>query len=205
MSTTTRRVWKLFWAWDDEREEAWLAQMVREGWHLLAVGVPGRYVFRQGPPRLDVYRLDFCTATQDYAGYVQLFADAGWTLVGKMGGWQYFRYEAADSAEEGDGQALPEIYTDNHSKAAKYRRVATVLAILLPTYSFLVITLRDEASTWQHVLAGMLLGFVLLCLYAIARLLLRIRELEARDRTYNWIPLVASPQPPARTSMPAAR
>ena len=46
MSTTTRRVWKLFWAWDDEREEAWLAQMVREGWHLLAVGVPGCYVFR---------------------------------------------------------------------------------------------------------------------------------------------------------------
>jgi len=32
MATISKIKW--FWAWQDEKEEAWLSNMARDGWHL---------------------------------------------------------------------------------------------------------------------------------------------------------------------------
>jgi hypothetical protein len=44
---TEIRKWKLFWAWQDEKEEAWLRQMAQEGLHLKSPGL-GMYTFQPG-------------------------------------------------------------------------------------------------------------------------------------------------------------
>ena len=53
-----------FWAWADEKEEAYLREMALDGWHFKSVTFPGYYTFEKGEPRNDFYRLDFLSNTR---------------------------------------------------------------------------------------------------------------------------------------------
>jgi hypothetical protein len=173
----TKRMFKWFWAWNDEKEEQWLTSMAQQGWHLQSPGVFGVYTFSKGEPRNIVYRLDFKSADKNEDEYLQLFADAGWEYVGTLGGWRYFRIECSPGEEA-------EIYTDKASKMQKYQRVFTFLVILLPVYITLFSTLGPNG--WAggglggfyevvRVIAGL---FVLLFSYALVRIFLRINQLK---------------------------
>lgn len=173
MENQTLRKFKWFWAWDDEKEEAWLTEMSKQGWHLSSANFGGSYYFRKGPEEEYAYRLDFQTdQTKSRQEYLQLFADAGWEHVSTMGGWQYFRklYRTGESDE---------IYTDNHSKVAKYQRVMMLLVIFLPVY---MIMLRSELSTRYGGIFIFIevLQFLLLVVYifAIVKLIQRITQLK---------------------------
>ena len=171
MMNDTNRVFKWFWAWNDEQQEAWLTEMAREGWHLREPGVFGFYTFEQGAPRNVVYRLDFKTAGKDWAEYLQLFADAGWEHVGEAGGWQYFRTEAP----EGE---VPEIYTDKVSKVHKYQRIFFFLVIFLPIFSVTLNNVGRGSSTAMKVISLFLGLLMLLYAYAMVRIFLRILQLR---------------------------
>lgn len=167
----TKRVFRWFWAWNDEQEEAWLTDMARKGWHLCEPGVFGFYTFERGAPHNVVYRLDFKTAGKDREEYPQLFADAGWEHVGEMGGWQYFRKEAP----EGE---TPEIYTDTSSKIHKYQRPFLFLVILLPIWSVTLSTVGGGPTDLMKALSLVLGLFILLYAYALLRIFLRILQLR---------------------------
>lgn len=167
----TKRVFRWFWAWNDEQEEAWLTDRARQGWHLREPGVFGFYTFEQGAPRNVVYRLDFKTAGKDKEEYLQLFADAGWEHVGEMSGWQYFRKEAP----EGE---TPEIYTEKSSKIHEYQRLLFFLVIFLPIYSVTLSRVGSGSSGLWKALSLVLGLFVLLYAYAIVRIFLRILQLK---------------------------
>jgi len=173
----TKKEFKWFWAWNDEKEERWLTEMAQQGWHLQAPGVFGVYTFERGAPRNVVYRLDFKAAGKDMAEYQQLFADGGWDYLGAMGGWQYFRKESI----EGE---TPEIYTDNASKMSKYQRVLLFLVALLPIFMISLYNLR-AASNLDGFLAGFVGGmsvvgslFMLFYVYALLRIFRRMLELK---------------------------
>ena len=167
----TKREFKWFWAWNDEREERWLTEMAEQGWHLQAPGTFGFYTFERGAPRNVTYRLDFKTAGKDMEAYLQLFADAGWEHVGAMGGWQYFRKEAAA------GEA-PEIYTDQASKIYKYQRLLLFLTIFLPIYVVMLINLGEAPYGFTKVLSLVFALFMLFYAYAMVRILRRMLELK---------------------------
>ena len=98
---------KQFWAWQDEKEEAWLSEMAKQGLHLNNVPFPGNYHFKNGEPANFVYRLDYqALKTKDKDSYMQLFSDAGWEQVGEIGGWKYFRYKVTQGE-------VPEIWNRN--------------------------------------------------------------------------------------------
>lgn len=80
----TVRKFKWFWAWQDDKEEAWLSEMAQAGWHLKWPAMPGFYTFEAGAPRQDVYRLDYVFSNKDYQNYLQLFQDAGWQHLGDL-------------------------------------------------------------------------------------------------------------------------
>jgi hypothetical protein len=125
MEPTTQWKFRWFWPWQDDREEAWLGNLSREGWHLSKFGFPRIYLFQKGDPKNFVYRLDYQTSRmKDREAYLQLFRDAGWEPVGKLAAWEYFRKETAD------GEA-PEIFTDPESKIRKYRRILGTMTLLL--------------------------------------------------------------------------
>lgn len=166
MSNTITK-FKWFWAWQDDKEEAWLGEMARAGWHLQALGLPGFYTFVTGEPRNDVYRLDFIINQKDSS-----FQDAGWEFVGRMGGWQYFRIEAKD-------RRVPEV-TDEW-KIAKYGRVLGFLVIFLPIWT-IFLTRNSEQPTLAIYEIAKFIDFVFFVLYFIAILLIFRRMLQLKQR-----------------------
>lgn len=174
---TSLNKFKWFWAWDDEKEEAWLSAMAQQGWQLQAITGPGSYRFTAAEAQKTVYRMDyFYGGNKDYPNYLQLFADAGWEHIGVLGGWQYFRKPASA------GQ--PEIYTDNASKTVKYQRVLLTLVLFLPIYLVMTSRLFDShistsrfAALYQ---AGGFCAALLLILYSYAILRLGLRILQLR-------------------------
>jgi len=177
MITTNKRFFKLFWVWQDDKEEAWLRDMARQGWHMTGIDFPGRYSFTAGEPRDDVYRLDFNTDSKNWASYQQLFEDTGWEFVTTFGSWHYFRTTARPGEDT-------EIYTDNASKVAKYQRVIAILIVFFPV---LVIFQRSSQSLGNQSSLAEVVEFVLflvwsailiLYIYAMLKLIRRISQLK---------------------------
>ena len=173
---TTISKFKWFWAWQDEKEEAWLHEMAQQGLHLRSVTGPGYYEFEMGEPRNEYYRMDYIVDRKDYQNYLQLFKDAGWEHIGEMGGWQYFHTKA-------EGTAIPEIYTDKDSKAQKYQRLITILIVFLPI--FITITTRPIDTSSEFVglyFAGKMIGTFLMLLYtaAMIKIFQRIQQLKGK-------------------------
>ena len=171
MSTTRQFHW--FWAWDDEKEEAYLRDMALDGWHFVSVTFPGYYSFEKGKPRNDFYRLDFSANTKDKANYLQLFEDAGWNHIGEYGSWQYFRKTAVE------GETL-EIYTDNESKQKKYGRILLFLIIFNPIYIVLLTRINEASSTFYKIITLIMFLFFLLYIYAMLMLIRRISQLKKK-------------------------
>jgi hypothetical protein len=173
----TVKKFKWYWAWQDEQEEAWLAEMSADGLHLESIELPGQYTFRQGEPGNYVYRLDFQTMkSKDKDSYLQLFADAGWEHIGDMGGWVYFRHLV-------NGNEIPEIFSDRESKLGKYQRLLTYLVIFLPIMIILLPNVSDALryGPFVGILVGLSAG--LLVLYSLALLLIfrRIRQIKSKS------------------------
>ena len=172
-NTIVKRKW--FWAWQDDKEEEWLSDMSKQGYHLSKPGFFGRYEFEQGESRNYVYRLDFMSDRKvKKETYLQFFADAGWEYIGEFGSWQYFRILA-------EGEHQPEIYTDVASKIKKYERILVILVIFQPTY----LVLLNVNNILQYDLGWFTAGIFILWLmivsvftFGMIKLIMRIQELK---------------------------
>jgi hypothetical protein len=169
---TTHRKFRIYWAWQDDKEEAWLREMAGQGWHLSSLALPGFYTFTRGDPQDVVYRLDFVTSKTDLDEYKQLFADAGWEHCGTLSGWQYFRKPAGAGGAD-------EIYTDTESKIEKYYRLLGYAFIFLPIMIIVVTRIEYWRVSALHQVV-FVLSAILLILYAyiFIRILMRIRQLR---------------------------
>lgn len=170
---TTLNLFHWFWAWDDDKEEAWLREMAQKGWHFKSVSLPGNYTFEQGEPRDFVYRLDYLTEKKDILNYLQIFQDAGWDYMGQMNGWQYFRKQAV-AGEELD------IYSDNESKAKKYQRILFILVAILPILMVNVINLNKMTDSFAQALTFLFFVFLSFYGYSIVRLGMRVNALKKK-------------------------
>lgn len=177
MANNTMRKVKWFWSWQDEREEAWLAALARQGWHLSALPFPLVYEFAAGEPRDDIYRLDYQHPAQKALGdYEQLFRDAGWELVGRSSGWHYFRKSPAPGE-------LAEIYTDVESKIAKYQRLTRVLVgVFAPQIAMFVIFMGGlhRRGVFVPVLFAIYFAFIAAYVITVLGLIRRMNQLKAQ-------------------------
>lgn len=170
MSETKTAV-RFYFAWEAEKEERWLEEMARAGWHLTSGGIVFR--FRRGEAAEVRYRLDYRNehgeALREYVG---LCRDAGWEHVARFGGWLYFR--TADAA-------APELYTDAASLAERYKRLIALLAVLLVVNVSGAARFVDHPGRFDALRDAIYLvqtGVVLLLVYAIVMLGLRWRRLR---------------------------
>lgn len=178
-----KRVFKVIWAWEDDREEKWLEESAAEGWHLVDVA-PFVYKFRRGQPAYVVYRMDYkLTVDKDYAEYRDIFTACGWELVAEMANWHYYRILPENTE-------IPEIYNDDRSKAQKYRRLLTVLAPMMiifitvfnPAFSGGLQNARDQ-GLWIYDVAMILrIVIVIFWIYAIVRIIMKLRRLESGSK-----------------------
>lgn len=173
--TERKRIIRWFWAWNDDKEERWLEQMARGGWHL--VSGPFLYTFEKGVPAEVRYRLDYQSDAKGIDEYLRLCRDSGWERVFHFAGWQYMRTASSEA---------PEIYTDDASRVAKYQRLLAIcvtLALCTGMMNFQTL-LRDTSGPHTH---GLFIGLrvmviFILCLWAyiLARLALHIRKLKRK-------------------------
>jgi hypothetical protein len=168
----TKKIHKWFWPWEDEREEAWLSQMAKQGWHLVKPDLLGQYTFAAGEAKDVVYPLDFISDNKKDESYLQLFKDAGWEHVGILGGWQYFRKQVNPGENT-------EIFTDNDSKIAKYQRVLLYLVIFLPIWTSVFLTSVYPSTSPVRIGISMLMTLlVLVYIFIAVGILWRIHQLK---------------------------
>ncbi len=169
----TRTKMRWFWAWDAGKEERWLEQMAREGWHLAGGGII--FTFIKGTPAEMRYRLDWRTGRgEDLKEYFCLCRDAGWERVCGFGSWHYFR--TADAS-------APELYTDRESLVERYRRLLALIVVLaIPNVMSLGATFSYNAGSLEGlatVFRAVHVALVALLLYGAVRMFLFIRQLKA--------------------------
>ncbi|MGN1019425.1 MAG: DUF2812 domain-containing protein [Aristaeellaceae bacterium] len=119
-------VYKVFFIWDWEGEEAWLNNMSHRGWQLEKVGFC-RYTFVKGEPDQYQYRLQALSGhpgtaeSQEYIGFVE---STGAELVDTYLYWAYFRRATA----EGPFQ----LFSDVDSRVKHMKRIRQVIVVLMP-------------------------------------------------------------------------
>lgn len=139
---------KFNWFFNFEKEEAWLKEKANEGWFL--IGTSFGYEFAPGQPQDFTYRIDYRTfkSKTDFQDYVSLFEDSGWHHVAgsRWSGTQYFVRTRPDVSDD--------IFSDDASKAARYRRSSETWFTLFLVYAvFTVISVSNgsiDPSVYLH-------------------------------------------------------
>ncbi len=165
---TTKRVVRLFMAWNDQKEQRWLEAQARSGWHVKSMNAFG-YTLERGAPADVAYRLDFsrgCRRGRDE--YLALFGDAGWEHLGNRGPWHLFRKPVT-------GGEIPEIYTDAQSRIAMYRRVIVLLGAML---ALITSQTGSRIAAGESLVLWFQLAAISFLLYGIVRLMLVINRLK---------------------------
>jgi hypothetical protein len=130
-----------------------------------------------------VYRMDFIGFSRKISEdeYRQIYEDAGWNIAGRLGSWYYFSQEASN---EGDLQ----IFNDNASKAAIYKRIlAFLLLIGFPMY-YQIIFVIPNLSCDRLAFPGFYFFFrIILVLIAILHLSALVKIFSMYRKTLSGI------------------
>ncbi len=120
---------------DVQKEEAWLNDMAHQGWTLKKVSssvytFPFVYAFERNPLTELKFKIDYRTfkTKDDFDDYRRLFQDSGWRHVAgtQRSGKQYF-IQTAKAVDD-------DIFSDNVSKAARYKRLSDMWISIAISY-----------------------------------------------------------------------
>ncbi len=129
-----------------DKEEAWLNRMAAAG--SLLTKARAVYTFVPVTPKSVVVRIDYRPAMSrlDFDDYLKLFEDFGWRHVcgSRSGGPQYFASFSQD--------ANADIFSDQSSKAQRYRRSIAYHAAVLVPFLAVVIALWQQGTIGLGVL-----------------------------------------------------
>ncbi|MGV3487059.1 MAG: DUF2812 domain-containing protein [Tuberibacillus sp.] len=155
----TKTVVKLFWAWQDEKEEKWLTEMAEEGWHLVKCG-PAFYKFTKGEREKAIYKTDFKPQKAiDRNEYLTIFKDAGWEHVAECMGWHYFKTRS-------ESNQYLDIFSDKQSKIQKYKSLLSFMSFILAAIVIIAVTIvfrnpNSYMTVMKWIYAILILGLVL--------------------------------------------
>lgn len=110
-------VYKLFWAWEYEKEEKWINEMSRKGMALVSVGLC-KYIFKDAVPGDYIYKielLDKSPRNAESEAYIKFLEETGIEHISSLLRWIYLRKKAAD------GQF--DLYSDMDSKISYLKRL----------------------------------------------------------------------------------
>lgn len=138
---------KLFFAWNEEKEMAYLEEMSRKGYRFDSANF-FKYNFREEEPEICQYAADFKgfnAMPEDE--YIQLFEDAGWQFVTRFGAWYYFKSYDLNAV----------MYNDVESIKEKYKKILKIL--LLTGFPLYYQSLIFFPNLSKSELAGFYSGF----------------------------------------------
>jgi hypothetical protein len=166
---------KLFFIWQDDKEEAWLSNLSARGLRLDSVSFPFTYHFSDDQSKKYAYNLN---APKDpvmsLESFKETFQNSGWEHLGRMNGWHYFRKETS-------GEIEPVLEWGSKTKADKYQKFMMALVGLLP---FLLIIFPAVGRRFAPPLFDLLkiAYFIFLALYTLTTFKVYRRVNQLRDK-----------------------
>lgn len=126
---------------DFTKEENWLNDMAKQGYHLThKKGIS--YIFEEGRPEDVNIRVDFhkFNSSHDYDNYITLFEDSGWKHIAGTKSTSNHYFKQTETAKDND------IFSDTASKAGRYQRSSNLIIVLIAVYTPLFITLISTGT-----------------------------------------------------------
>ena len=112
-----KTIYKLFFAWQFDKEEKWLNECSAKGLHLCDVGVC-RYTFEEGKPGEYTNKIELLKEWPTHpesVAYIRFLEDTGVEMVGSLLRWVYFR-------KKSDLEAF-DLYSDLDSRIEHLNRI----------------------------------------------------------------------------------
>lgn len=84
-----KTIYKLYWAWQFDKEEKWLNECSAKGLHLCDVGL-FRYTFEEGTPGAYSHKLELLEnwpTHPESVAYIRFLEDTGVEMVGSILRW----------------------------------------------------------------------------------------------------------------------
>ncbi len=178
-----KRITKIRFYLDYEKEERWINEMCKQGWHLVKFGV-GYFKFEQGKPSEYIYRNEMLTDLGKKANskeYIQFLKETGVELVAKFATWAYFRKKIEDGPFE--------LYSDTSSKIQYLNRIfyLFIFIALINFYIGFINTLGviNDYSTLTLIIG--IANLVVACLMTIPSVIVykRRRALKSKLDIYH--------------------
>lgn len=143
---------------DFEAEEKWLNTMAKKGLSLVKYTF-WKYEFEETEPNKYLYRIQLLDESIDSdksIEYLSFMKETGIDCIGNHLNWVYFRKE---NCEEGF-----ELYSDNKSKLEHYKKVFSLLLIVLLANTIPILNLLRISSNFIYVvsLINLVLGVIIL-------------------------------------------
>jgi len=151
-----KTIYKLYLAWQFDKEEKWLNECSVKGLHLCDVGLC-RYTFEEGTPGAYSHKLELLEnwpSHPESVAYIRFLEDTGVEMVGSILRWVYFRKKTVD------GQF--DLFSDLDSRIKHLNRIL-MLFIPLMIVEFMIGTINVFFSRTLNQSVGTLnifLGFV---------------------------------------------
>lgn len=185
------RSYKVYAAWEYEKEEKALDKASKEGLQLIKGGCFHSEFKRDNSVRY-IYQLDYNTGIKDFERYKDVFKEQGWEYINStFNGWHYFRKPYKENMEESEMK----IYTDTESLNEMQNRWLRVMQVLAGTYAVMTIVyLINGATQSQSVLfiEGLMFGLLSMTMGLGARSIKQKRAGKEGGFTFplQWILLV---------------
>ncbi len=135
-------VYKVFAAWQHEKEENWLNEMSSNGYHLIKVRAI-RYSFDENKQERYTYRIELLEnsfSSVKSQEYIEFLKDTGISVVGNNIGWIYLRKEYDEIGFD--------IYSDIDSKIVHFKRVLKLISVVLAINLLNLINMMISYSTY---------------------------------------------------------
>lgn len=113
-----KTIYKWFWVWEFDKEEAWLNEMSMNGWALCRVGLC-RYEFERSAPSEYIIRLEYRRHDENYFQFMQ---ELGAEYIGHYTNWRYFRKNSSEGSFD--------LFSDIDSKINHLNQIGRLIAII---------------------------------------------------------------------------
>ena len=177
-----KTIYKVFWAWNFDKEERWLNEMAAKGLSLISAGFC-RYEFEETLPGEYAVRMQLLEHGWRHAEaerYIAFLEETGVQQVGSCLRWVYFRRKKA----QGDF----ELFSDN---ASRVRQLVHILQMIALVGGMNLLAGACNVGLYAvHRMSGNLVGFLnlllgLLCMLGALRLRKKVKQLRQEQQLFE--------------------
>ncbi|MGL5979029.1 MAG: DUF2812 domain-containing protein [Erysipelotrichaceae bacterium] len=177
-----KTVYRVFWAWQFEAEEAWLNHMAKQGWVLEEIALFS-YRFKQTSQTFDIklQLLPQRISHQKSQDYLCLLEESGAEYITSFGRWIYIKKLA-------NSQPFT-LYSDLESRSAHLKNILNILYVVIFIEGLALGSIIHSYETSQDIFSLFVMGFIvsfsIYVIVGIAKLQKKQKQLKQEATLYE--------------------